>query len=354
MTKVVLTCDQLIVRNWSTAIFECFLEYFEFAEIYTLVHQPKKVLGPTELRRIHASYLSRMVNSIEDLFKWSMLIPGAAGGLPITCTADTIINISSGLSHGIKKCKNSKQITYLIDELPWRQEVSFLRDRLFRARLKKWSLDQLSQVEELWVTNSTAADFYSKYVKHVEVLPPFFKNYEYPLFPSSQREKFPHDFVTIEATDLPLNRARELIEMLQHQNIKFKFVGFDDHLSTLKNGSDDERFYGPRCAGEMAPMLAASTALIDVSDAPFPENALATLSTGRPVLTLGKNHSKLNYSEGFNRFGNFEEMGEWIKQHLGNKFNDKALQWHKSVQPFGEIAFRAKLKSLLEQKNILN
>lgn len=354
MSKVVLSFDQLVLRTWSTAIFELFLDYFEHSEIYTIVHNPKKVLGPTELRRIHSTYLSNKVNSLDDLFKWSALIPGAASGLHITCQADTIINISTGLSHGLKKCKNSKQITYLIDDLPWRYSIVNWSDRLFRSRLKKWSLDSLKQVDELWVTSEEAANFYASMVKDIKVLPPFFKNYEYPLFPSSQRKIFPHDFVTIEATDLSLEKAVTLMKMFQDSKIKFRFVGFDDHLATLKNGPDDDRFYGPRCAGEMAPMLAASVALIDVSETSFPEHTLATLSTGRPVLTLGHQKAKTLLSQGVNGFQSLEEMIEWIKNHLGNKFDNEALLWHKSVQGYGEVPFRAKLKSILESKNLLH
>ncbi|PIP94464.1 MAG: hypothetical protein COW00_16700 [Bdellovibrio sp. CG12_big_fil_rev_8_21_14_0_65_39_13] len=354
MSKVVLTCDQLVERNWTTAIFETFLDLIEDAEIFTLVHRPKAILGPAELRRIHSSYLSKFVEKENDLFKWSFLIPGAAKNLHISCTVDTVINISRGLSQGIKRCDKSKQITYLIDELPWTTEPILLRDRLFRSRLKKWAKDQLCEVDELWVTNQEQKELFEGLVPKVEVVAPFFKTHEYPLFPKTQRELFPHDFVTIEATDLSLDKAQNLIDKLESSHIKYRFVGFDDQLSSLKKENEDTRFYGPRCAGEMAPMLAASIALIDFSTSSFHENALATLATGRPVLTL-KGFSKLeNISSGVFSFENIDKIIDWSKNHVGDKFHDNALEWHKSVQGFSEVLFQKRVKELLADKNILH
>lgn len=354
MFKVVLTCDQLVERNWSTALFETFLDLIEDAEIYTLVHKPKAILGPAELRRIHSSYLSKFVEKEKDLFKWSFLIPGAAKGLHISCTVDTVINISRGLSQGIKRCDKSKQITYLIDEMPWTVKPLLFRDRLFRSYLKKWARDQLKGVDELWVTNEKQKEFYQSLVPKVEVLQPFFKTHEFPLFPKAQRELFPHDFVTIEATDLSLDKAHSLIDLLEKSSIKYRFVGFDDHLSSLKENDDDTRFYGPRCAGELAPMLAASVALIDFSSTTFHENALATLATGRPVLAIKGLSNVDSLSDGVISFKKEREMIEWIIQHRGDKFHDQALGWHKSVQSYSETLFQKRVRELLAGKNILH
>ena len=93
MTKVALSCDHLIVRDHQTEVFEMFLSLYEEAEIYTLAHKQKAILGPIEMRKIHSTFLSNLVDSVDEFNRYKYIVPTAAKNLFIPCSIDIIINI---------------------------------------------------------------------------------------------------------------------------------------------------------------------------------------------------------------------------------------------------------------------
>ena len=114
--KVALSTDTLLKRDHSTEIYDLLCELFPEAEAYALAHRPGTILGPAEHRKVHSTFLSTKVQSHEEIGKYFFSIPSALKNLFIPCSNNVILNISRGLSHGIKKCKESYQITYLYDE----------------------------------------------------------------------------------------------------------------------------------------------------------------------------------------------------------------------------------------------
>lgn len=285
--KVAISCDTLVKRQYITTIIEALLSIDEQAEIYTLLHKKKGILGPIEMRKIHSSFLSSMHGELEqedvmDAF-WSksFLIPSAAKKLVIPCHYDVVINISSGLSHAIKRCEGIYQITYLLEDSLWARKPKSLIEKMFASYLKSWSKKALAQADELWLP-------YEREMSHpnTSVLTPFIKLEDYPLFSATQTKFYPKDFITLDAPSFTLKRAEEMIEMLRRMQLKYCFVGACDHLLSLKESDSDKRFFGDRCSGELAPLLAASRAHFTHKLTGFPQMAIQSLSVGVPVIMI--------------------------------------------------------------------
>ena len=213
--KMALTLDHLIARVHATAIFEEIMGLYKDAEIWTIVHNRGGVLGPVEMRKIHSSFLSHKVKDKSSFKKLSFLGPSAAKKLFIPCSYDLIINISTGLSHGIKKCKETKQVTYLYDFLP--SDNSSFIGKIFKSYLRKWSLENIKQSDLLLTSSHTLNKSLGLNGK---VLYPFFKLEDFPLIPSAH---WKHDFFVINGEGMNLKEAKEVIGILKNQ--KYCFIG---------------------------------------------------------------------------------------------------------------------------------
>ena len=139
----------------------------------------------------------------------------------------------------------------------------------------------LAQADELWIASDEGPNHPKR-----STLMPFIKLEDYPLFPAGAMKHFPKDFLTLDAPSFSYEQALELTQMLHRADLKFTFVGEDDHLSELKSGELGKRFFGNRCSGELAPMLAASYAHLSYSMTGFPVMAMQSLSVGVPAIFL--------------------------------------------------------------------
>lgn len=87
---------------------------------------------------------------------------------------------------------------------------------------------------------------------------------------------FKHHFFAIETSGLSLDQARMLVSWMREWDQHFQFIGHDEHLNALKKECELNQFFGNRCSGEHAPVLASSKALISFNDQEFPNLVLAT------------------------------------------------------------------------------
>jgi len=346
--KVVVTCDQLLQRRYATSVVEAVLSLFEDADIYTLAHDPRGVLGPTALRKVNSSFLSSVIKDNEDKVEawWSksFLFPSASKKLIIPCSVDLIINISSGLSHAFEKCSGVYQITYVLeDALEERRPASFF-EKIFKSYLLSWSKKKMMNANCVWYPYDSSDS---------KALMPFIKGEDFPLFPEAQHKLFPHDFLTIDAESLSLKQAMSLCATLDRDGLKYRFIGNDQHLQKIKKGDDDKRFFGERCSGELAPLMAASRAHLSWKSSLFPSKALQSLSCGMPVIVA--NHSPNHHffkDELVKKINNFSDIASiWSELCLVDR-----NECHVYAKRFHEIKFKAEVKRRVDKiKNeILN
>ncbi|RLA65545.1 MAG: hypothetical protein DRQ88_01950 [Epsilonproteobacteria bacterium] len=333
--KIALTIDHLIAREHSTAIFEEIMGLYKDAEIWTIVHNEGAVLGPIEMRKIHSSFLSHKVKDKKKFKKLSFLVPSAANKLFIPCSFDLIINISTGLSHGIKKCKETKQITYLYDFNLLKDET--ITGKIFKGYLKKWSLNKIKQSDLLL----TSSKFLNQSLGlNGKVVYPFFKLEDFPLIPSTH---WKHDFFVINGEGLTLKAANELISYLKKDNQKYCFIG--DLPKGLEIPMDLNM--GNKCNGELAPLLASSKGLIHFAQSSFPQNPLKNLSVGRPLLIKDSplNREFFENRPGVTFFSNddlFSKMESFNTSITPEKIRATAMKYQ-------SLGFKGQFKRQVEQ-----
>ena len=352
--KIVVSCDALVARDYATSVVESMLLLFEEAELYTIVHHEGKILGPVEQRKIQSSFLSHILTDEmsfgDQWWKKAHLIPGALKKLHIPCSVDLVINISSGFSQGISKCSGVKQITYLVENKFDQRRAKFFREKIFRSFLENWAEKGILASDELWVPTQKSADFWSQKHNHVSVLPPFFKATDFPLFPEATRKVFPNDFFSVEAPSLTVEKADKVISSLLEKKIKFKMIGRDAHLEELKEKyGNSAEFWGFRCSGELAPVLAASRGYICFQEGGFPINAIEALSVGTPVW-INESSQSLDYldksKEGLFTGNDFvSECSDIFEKMKGCDIQ----KVHGSVQKFHDLKFRAWVNRKVEK-----
>ena len=147
------------------------------------------------------------------------------------------------------------------------------------------------------------------------------------------------------------------MDYLASKNRPYRFVGSDEHLSSLKTGEKAELFLGEKCGGEMAPLFAACRALIDLGtlETAFPQKALQCLSSGRPVIALG-DPLRREFLPLKGTFFTKSDPFDWSSFHVEmeqleeNVFGFDSQKLHQSVRGFHEAGFKARFRRYV-QKN---
>ncbi|MDD0853483.1 hypothetical protein HBN50_10255 [Halobacteriovorax sp. GB3] len=345
--KVVISCDDVLARDHVTEIIESILGLYDEAEIYTLAHKPKGILGPVELRKIHSTFLSHKVKSKKGLGELSYLIPSAAKNLFIPCSVDLIINISSGLSQGIKKCEKTKQITYLYDNRYERKKKTF-KEKFFSGFVKSFFKKSFKNADILWVSNSSLKQELAQIGYESEVVEPPFKINDWQIIPSPL---FTYDHFAVNAKGLDLDMAKKIRSLFKEKGIKFKFFGIDGHLNEMKEGPEDKDFFGDRCSGELAPLLSGARAIIDLEDCSFPVASLKGLGTGRPVVSLDTPSNKAFLTGlGITHCAyDFDALKECIEEVLKSSIQVESKKLRAHALNYNEIKFKAFFKRRIDK-----
>ena len=341
--KVAISCDELIEKTHVIELVELMSELFPHSEIYTLVHRQGVIPGKLEMRKIHSSFLSHKVDSREKFMSSLYSVPTAAKNLFIPCSVDLIVNISSGLSQGIRKCDSTKMITYFYSDEFLNRKPKGIFQKFFKSYVNNWACKQLSQADKVYFSTETLMEDYGEHAKNAKVLPPSLKLDDFKLFPEGM---FEHDYVLINTSGLSDSLATIISQLLEDLELKYRFVGEDHHLKQTKSKYNGN-FLGKKCVGEMAPIYAGSKFYIDLEADAFPSSSLSCLATGRPVL-VSKNKKTLDFLKGegvcFVNPQNKAELANILKD-----FSEKSNQWEGQklrapTSKFNEIRFKSKLK----------
>lgn len=343
--KIAITCDYLLERNHYTEVIETICEIFPEARLYCFAHNEGKILGHIEHRMITSTYLSKKIETEEEFYSHSYQIPSLAKNLFVSCEYDLIINISKGFSQGIKKCDKSRLITYLYD-LGYDNKIqkTFLQ-KIFYSFVLSWIKKTLKQADMVMVSRKDIQLELQSVVPEAVVVPPPFRVSDYSLFPKSM---FQHHYFAIETTGLTLEQAKEIASWMSDWEIPFQFIGPDDHLIAMKDDYEANKFFGNRCSGEHAPVLAASKALISFNDTEFPNLVLATMATGRPVI-VGNELKKWVSGTG-TYFASFHKgsLRAMIDEVINNEETLDGQKIRAHVMEYHDIKFKAHIKRVLE------
>lgn len=352
--NVAITCDYLLNRSHYSEIVELMCELFPEAKIYTFVHKEGAILGSIEQRRITSTHLSKEINTEEEFYEHSSKLPLLAKNLFVSCEYDLIVNISRGLSHGFKKCDKSKQLTYLYDMgFEGKVKKTFIQKLAFPWFLN-FFVESFKQADWVWVSRQDLHDDLYKYIGQSEVVPPPFKITDYSLFP---KDMFKHHFYLVETKGLKEDQVRSLIKFFEETKREFQFLGDDEHLANLKNeyANRPNMFFGNRCSGEHAPVMASSKMFISFNEIDFPKNAMATLATGRPVL-IPKSQTNWINGNGIYSLEKFDlpTLQKTLEEFEKVEDSFEGGKLRALVHDYHEIKFKASLRRFFEKEFKVN
>lgn len=339
--KTVVTTDLLIEKNFAMEVVQTFLEVFEEATMFTLAHKAGEILGPIEQRKITSSYLTHKLKSEEDLKKNSWLVPGACKKLHVPCSMDWIFNISRGLSQGISKCEKPKQLTYLLDTAYLPAGGSF-REKIFGAMVTNWASRSFEQASVVWLAHERYRDFIQvSSDTEVKVVPPFIAVQDFPVGPKGV---FDHNYYVINAESVNETLAEKLMRLFAKNGTPYVFVGEDAHLSRLKTAEKQNLFHGYKCNGELAPLFAASRAVIDLTENAFPTFALSALSSGRPVISKDNMFFDEKIKENSILIDNSEDSLEKAISQMDSEFSQYEPETlHNTINKFHQAKFKGEV-----------
>ncbi len=343
--KVAITVDHLLARESVHPIVEKCLEVFEDAPIFTIAHRPKAILGPIEMRPIRSSFLSRLMQSPSDFSRYQALLPGAVKQVPISCSYDLIINISSGLSQGLPKCEQTKQLTYLVNDLSLQGKG--LRYHLFKTYCRSFAKKSLAQADKIWVSSDELASRFDLLEGQYELVPALLNLAELPLFPTGMRQAFAFRDLFVNAPSFGEKSARGLVDQLTSCQAPFVFIGEDAHLGPLKSELGDDKFLGNRCLGEFAPLMAQAKALVHGVESCDATPVFESMALGRPVISLGDfDGQSLVNKEGLIRVA-LDAIGNCLTQSdLFTKDEGDIKSMRAQVQGMHDLKFKGKIMRL--------
>jgi hypothetical protein len=343
--KVAITCDYLLERNHYTEVIETICELFPEARLYCFAHREGMILGHIEHRMITSSYLSKKIKDESEFYAHSYQVPSLAKNLFVSCEYDLIINISKGFSQGLKKCDKSKLITYLYDFGFENKIRKTFVQKLFYSYILTWVKKTLKKSDMVMVSRTDILNDVKSFLPNAVVVPPPFRVSDYSLFPKAM---FKHHYFAIETTGLSLTEARELAGWMSDWELQFQFIGNDEHLSDMKKDFETSKFFGNRCSGEHAPVLAGSKALISFNNQEFPNLVLATMATGRPVI-VGNDLKKWVHGTG-TFFASFHKgsLRAMIDEVFANEDELEGQKIRAHVMEYHDIKFKAHMKRVLE------
>jgi len=345
--KVAISCDYILERSHYAEVIENICEIFPEATLFCFAHKKGSVLGHIEHRQIRSTYLSNFVKNPEEFYTHSNKLPSLAKNLFISCDYDLIINISKGFSQGFAKCEKTKLVSFVYD-LDLDQKITkTLLQKMFSPFVHSWIKKTFQKAEVILASRQDLVDLIKTFplLKKVEHMPPPFRVSDYALFP---KDMFKHHFLAIEAKGLSVEKAQNLIKWMEEWEMPFQFIGGDEHLGELKSHCKENTFFGNRCSGEHAPVIAASKAFISFNDEDFPSLSLGAMATGRPVI-LSVRLKKwvsgvgIHFVDQFNKDSLHKAILELTSE---DQLDSKKVRAH--VMDYHDIKFKAGLKRILD------
>lgn len=344
--KVAITCDYLLGRSHYTEIIESLCEVFPEAVIYCFAHKQGAILGHIEQRSIKSTFLSNVVETEEDFYKHYNKLPSLAKNLFVSCEYDLIINVSKGFSQGFSKCKKTKLISYIYDLDIDKKFKKTISQKLFSPFVKSWITDSIAKCDLVLASREDLVLQLKKLNIQSELMPAPFRVSDYALFP---KEMFKHHFYLIESKGLNPEEAQLVAQWMKEWNYEFQFIGLDEHLESIKTQYSSQTFFGNRCSGEHAPVMAASRTLISFNKEDFPALSLGALATGRPIiideaLTKWVKGYGIESVKGLNK--------DSLKVAIDRLIPDSELEPKKvraHIMDYHDIKFKSGMKRILEK-----
>lgn len=345
MIKVAIVVDEITHRDNSIYLLENLLTLFSEAQVYTLLHRPKKVLGQLQRTKVTSSFLSRVLGEDEELSDRPWLLPPALNSFNFSENIQLIISLSSGWAHAISVPSSAKHLSIICDWKKIARDKTPFWKKIFLPYSEKLRRKKLQKLDKLFVINQALNGELNIEAEKIKAA---FKTDDYFFIPDDQFQNvYAHYFCYCD--DLSVEEARSIIETVKELDEKVLFFGEDKHLESLKTESNHYVFLGDQCAGDASHHMAYVKAVICPEKSYFPEKALGALTCGRPVILEDTLANRDYLSEEVALFG---ELTEKIKEMESkySQFDRHALR--RQGLRFNARLFKAKVDKTVRDFNL--
>ena len=318
MNKVCIVTDFLLERNDDLNQLEVILGIFPNADIYTLSHQRGQIWGSIEERRIHSTFLSRLIKKEEDIGRWAFLIPNALKDLEERIEGEFCFIYSSGWMKPLKPRIDFFSYYFnsmSIDNLNFKS----FRFKLFKSFLKSWQIK--SEEPKHYLQFAPKLPF-----KKGEVLHRIFLSKDYPFI-----------------TDDELYSQQNSIIMLGGENKDYEKIS-----SWCKSKGLNLKLYGKDivndCSGVFKDHLSTCLSVISFEQKHFSPLELGAQCMGISLLKLNK--SSYDSDEGVYYFDHDDLIGK-LNDIFNGKYSFDRQKMRRHSLKFGGRQFKNGLVSKL-------
>lgn len=278
MEKVLLVIDQLVERNNATAILEHFLALFPEAHIATITHYEGAIGGKIEMAPIYSTYLSNMVNSVDDFKKKLFLIPGAIKALKLPMDYEGMISISSGFSHCFH-IPGVKHYSYVYEwDYFFYGKIGFI-SRLSKMYLDNYRQQSLKNNQVISISNEHLATMLN--IDQPKIISPFFKADK--ILYNDQINPFIQDQKVVVLANQANNEVINYLSTISNMAKKVFVIGVE-----LKTLNANVSYMGEMTQDNLSKYCENAWVTFDLTVGEFPEFALAAMASGSPVCIRDK------------------------------------------------------------------
>lgn len=300
--KVALVHDWLTGMRGGEYVLEAIAELFPTADLYTLIHDPKKVNAQTAPNisklKIHTSFLQSMPGALQKYRHYLPLLPTIAESIQVK-DCDLMISSSHCVAKGVPKPKGAVHVSYIhapmrymwfrFDDYfgPGKSSLPVrLAAKSIRPYLKRW--DRRSSARDrvdCLLANSQyiAQKIKESYGRSAKVIYPFANLERFErLHPN------PQDYYFIVSAFAPYKRIDLAVEAFNKLGLPLVIVGGGQDQARLRSmAGPNIRFLGQISNDEVDQWWSGAKALIFPGEEDFGITPLESMASGVPVIAYG-------------------------------------------------------------------
>ena len=362
--KVALIQDWLTEIGGAEKVFECFLELFPDADVYTLTSHDRVVNDLNISKdKLHESFIAKLPFSRKRYRNYLPLFPKAIESFDF-CGYDLIISSSSSVAKGI--LTNSKQLHISYCHSPVRYAWDLYHQYLKEAKLvgfsfKKWLVRHTLHKLRIWdVISANRVDHFianSNYIKRR--IKKVYRREADVIYPPVDMNRFElceekEEYYYTASRLVPYKKIDLIVEAFSKMpNKKLIVAGMGPDYKKIKSFAEPNiEMKGFVSNNEMLSLMKKAKAFVFAADEDFGIIPVEAQACGTPVIALGHGGTKETVIDGQTgvhfKEQTVESLSEAIGRFEGMMFDVNIIR--DNAERFSKQRFKAELEEFIDIK----
>lgn len=365
--RVAFIHDWLLGMRGGEKVLEAALEVFPDADVFTLLHSPKRISETINRRSIRTSWLQRLPG-VRRYYRYLLpLMPQAIERFDLDAY-NVVLSSSHCVAKGIRTRKEDGRrplhicychtpMRYIYDQFenyfpgkakPWLRSAA----NIFRPYLARWDLASSRRVD-LFIANSKAVRerIQKAYGRDAAVIyPPV----DVEFFGQAPPEAAPsRPYYLVVSALVPYKRVDIAIEACRRVGARLRIVGEGTEMARLKSLARDSQveFLGWQSAEVVRESYHACSALLFPQEEDFGIAAVEAMACGKPVIAYGRGGALETVLEGKTGVLFAEQTAESLAAAMLRsqtmRFDAQAIREH--AGSFNRDAFKSRLADFVRE-----